>query len=178
MNNRIVIIILSSIIVIQVIAGIFILKRDPVRDPGLPPFGFMEERMGPGMGKHQMRGNRFGRPFCDPVFMDEKLSLNQEQKNRITELNNRFDTEFAGYSRQIEPERKKLKDMLDAGNVDMNAVKEQLKKIEALNVDIHLLRIRQGKEISEILTPEQMNILRAERKSMFEKMQKEHGGIR
>ena len=178
MNNRIIIIILSSIIVLQVIAGVFILRRDPMQGPLLPPFGFMEDRMNMEAGKRHMKGNKFGRYFCEPEFMKEKLSLNQNQIDKISELNKKFDTGFSGYIKLIDPERKKLKDMLDNNTSDMAAVKEQLKKIEAVNVEIHLLRIKQGKEISEILTPEQMNLLREERKTMFDKMQKEHGRMR
>lgn len=179
MKNRTIIIILSSIIVIQMIAGIFILRRENIQGPPLPPFGFMEDRMEPGMGmgKRQKMGNRLGRQFCEPEFMNEKLNLNQNQTDRINDLNKKFDAEFAGYIKQIDPERQKLKDMLDSNTSDMKSVKEQLKKIEALNIEIHMLRIKQGKEISEILTPEQMNTLRNERKMLFDKMQKNHGGM-
>ncbi|HNX22475.1 MAG TPA: hypothetical protein PKG60_00405 [Spirochaetota bacterium] len=176
MNNRIIIAILSSIIVIQMIAGIFILRKEHFEGPPPPQFGFMEERMG--MGRHHMRGNRFGGPFCEPEFMKDRLSLNQVQSDRINELNKKFDTEFSGYIKLIDPERKKLKDMLDSNTSDMKAVKEQLKKIEDFNLEIHMLRIRQGKEISEILTPEQMNILHSERKMFFENMQRNNGGMR
>jgi len=178
MNNRIIIIILSAVIVLQMIAGVFILRRDRIQGPPLPQFGFMEDGMGPGMGKHRMMGNRFGRPFCEPEFMKDKLSLNQVQIEKITDLNKKFDNEFSGYVKQIEPERKKLKDMLENNIKDMDAVRDQLKKIEAINIEIHMLRIKQGKEISEILTPDQMKILRTERKAFFENMQKNHGGMR
>ena len=178
MKTRIVITILSSIIVIQMIAGIFILRREHVQGPPLPPFGFMEDRMGMEMGKPHMKGNRFGRSFCEPDFMKEKLSLNKDQTDKITELNKKFDAEFSGYVKQIDPEREKLKRMLDSNTDDMNAVKEQLKKIETINVEIHLLRIKQGKEISKILTSEQMDTLRTERKMLFDNMQKNHGGMR
>jgi len=178
MKNRIIIIVLSSIVVIQMIAGVFILRREQIQTPPLPPFGFMEERTGGEMEKRQMRGNRFGRSFCEPEFMKDILSMNKNQIDKITDLNKKFDLEFFNYIKLIEPERKKLKDMLDSNTTDMNAVKEQLKKIESINVEIHLLRIKQGKEISQILTPEQMNILRSERKMMFEKMQKNHGRMR
>lgn len=183
MKSKTIIIILSSVIVIQMIAGVFILRREYIQGPPLPPFGFMEDGMGPRMGmgmrmkKNQMMGNRFGGQFCDPAFMEEKLNLNQNQTDRINDLNKKFDTEFAGYIKLIDPERQKLKDMLDSNTSDMKAVKEQLKKIEDLNIEIHMLRIKQGKEISGILTPEQMNTLRNERKMMFEKMQKNHGGM-
>jgi Spy/CpxP family protein refolding chaperone len=178
MNNRIIIIILSSIIVIQMIAGVFILRRDKMTGPSPSPFGFMEDRMGMEPGKHRMMGNRFGRSFCEPEFMKDRLSMNQEQIDKITTLNKKFDTEFASYITLIEPEKKRLKTLLDNDTDDMTVVKEQLKKIEALNVEIHLLRIKQGKEISQILTPEQMDILRGERKMLFEKMRRNHGGMR
>jgi Spy/CpxP family protein refolding chaperone len=180
MNNRIIIIVLSSIIVIQMIAGVFILRRDNMQGPPFPPFGFIEDKMtmGPGMGKRHMMGNRFGRSFCEPEFMKEKLSLNQNQIEKITELNKKFDAEFTGYIKQIEPEREKLKSMLDSRTDDMDAVKKQLTKIQSIDVEIHLLRIKQGKEISGILSPDQMKILHDERKMFFDKMQKNHGGMR
>lgn len=178
MNSRIIIIILSAVIVIQVAAGVFVLKRSNFEGPPPQPFGFMEDRMAMDSGKHRMMGNRFGRSFCEPDFMKEKLSLDKNQTDRITDLNKKFDSEFAGYITLIEPEKTKLKALLDNDTDDMTAVKDQLKKIEALNVEIHLLRIKQGKEISKILTPEQMNLLRGERKMLFEKMKRNHGGMR
>jgi Spy/CpxP family protein refolding chaperone len=177
MKSRTIIIILSSVIVIQMIAGVFILRREYIQGPPLPPFGFMEERMGIEPGKRHMRGNRLGGSFCEPGFMRDKLSLNQDQTDRINDLNKKFDTEFTGYIKLIDPERQKLKDMLDSNTSDMREVREQLKKIGDLNIEIHMLRIKQGKEISGILTPEQMNTLRNERKMMFERMQKNHGGM-
>lgn len=184
MKSRTIIIILAVVIVIQTIAGVLIFRKVLTQAPPFPPFGIMEEHMGmePGMemrpGKHRMMGNRFGRQFCSPEFMKDKLSLDGKQAERISELNRKFDSEFAGYIKQINPEREKLKDMLENGSTDMQAVKNQLKKIEDLNIEIHMLRIKQGKEIDSILTPEQMNILRSERKMFFEKMQKYHGGMK
>lgn len=180
MNNRIIIIILSLVVVIQMIAGVFILRRDRPQGPPLSsPFSFMmEEREGMGQGKHRMKGNRLGRSFCEADFMKEKLSLNQNQIDKIANLNKKFDTEFSKFISLIEPEKTKLKDMLDNESDDMNAVKDQLKKIQSIDVEIHLLRIKQGKEISRILTPEQMNTLRGERKMLFENMKRNHGGMR
>lgn len=180
MNNRVIIIVLSSIIVIQMIAGIFLLKREPGMPPPLPPFGIEDDRGGPGMGmkKHQMPGNRFGRPFCEPGFMKEKLSLSSEQTVKIEALNRKFDAEFTSYLKKIGPERDRLKRLLDDNSTDMNRVREQLKKINDLDIEIHMLRIKQGKEINSILTPEQLDILKNERKMFFEKMDRNRGGMR
>jgi Spy/CpxP family protein refolding chaperone len=182
MKSKTVIIILSSIIIIQIIGGIFILKRerDLTKNLMLSPFGAMHDRFDTAYGKHPFRKwNKLGGMFSEPEFMKEKLSMNQEQIEKITSLNKKFDSEFASYSNLIKPERKKLKEMLkNEGNIDFDAVKQQLKKISDIGIEIHLLRIKQGSEISKILTPEQMKILQAERKIFFDKMQERHGKVK
>jgi Spy/CpxP family protein refolding chaperone len=170
MNSRIVIIVLTSIIIIQMIAGLYIINRPHPPDSPELFMEMMDNGRHMGMGKSHMRGNRFGKHFCEPAFMKEKLSLNQDQISRITVLNKKFEEEFAVFRSRIEPEREKLKKILEANTDDMEAIKKQLKKIEDITVEIHLLRIKQGMEISGILTPEQMNILKNERKQFFEKM--------
>ncbi len=181
MKSRIIIIILSIIIVLQMAITLFILKKEPMQGPPPPPpFGLMEAEHGPGMGmeKHHMEGNRFGRPFCEQDFMKDKLSLSNEQVEKINNLNKKFDAEFSNYISKIEPERRKLKEILDRDNADLNAIKDQLKKIEDINLDIHILRIRQGKELDGILSSDQMIKLRNERNMFFEKMKRNHGEMR
>ena len=177
MKSKTVIIILSSIIIIQIIGGIFMLNRENelTRNLILSPFGAMHDKSDKSHDKHLFRdGNKFGGKFCDPEFMKEKLSINQGQFERVTELNKKFDSEFAAYNNLIKPEREKLRGMLKRDeNVDFDAVKQQLKKIGDINVEINLLRIKQGNEISKILTPEQTKILRAERKLFYDDMQKQ-----
>jgi len=179
MKSKTVIIILSSIIIIQIIGGIFILKREKefARNLILPPFGGMYDESDRPQGKHSLKkGNKFGGRFSEPEFMKEKLSMDQDQIEKITELNKKFDSEFSSYNNLIKPEREKLREMLKSeGNIDFDAVKQQLKKIEDIRIEINLLRIKQGSEISKILSPEQMKKLRSERKLFFDNMQKQHG---
>ena len=178
MNNRLIIIVLTSIIILQMIAGLYIINRThPPERPG-EFIGMMEDGPEMGMKRPHMKGNRFGRPFCEPEFMKDKLSLNQDQIDKISLLNRKFEEEFAVFRSKVEPEREKLKTMLEANTNDMGVIKNQLKKIEEINVEIHLLRIKQGKEISEILTPEQMKILRDERKQFYEKMRGNPGRMK
>jgi len=175
MKSKTVIIILSSIIVIQIIAGIFILTRERqlTRNLELSPLGVMQEKSGDGK-QFSGKGNRLGEIFSEPGFMKEKLSMNQVQIEKVTALNKKFDSEFSAYSNIIRPEREKLKEMLkNESNIDFDAVKKQLKKIGNINTEIQLLRIKQGGEISKILTPEQMKTLRSERKLFFNKLQKQ-----
>jgi len=183
MNSRIVIIVLTSIIIIQMIAGLYIINRP--QHPYQPGdfIGMMDDDRGIGMGKQyklhkHMKGNRYGMPFCEPGFMRNKLLLNQEQIEKISMLNKKFEEEFSGFSSKIRPEKEKLKKLLESNTDDLNAVRNQLKIIEDINVEIHLLRIKQGRQISKILTPDQMNILRDERKQLFEKMRGNPGGPR
>ncbi|MCL1864506.1 MAG: hypothetical protein FWF73_01695 [Spirochaetes bacterium] len=180
MKSKTVIIILSAIIIIQIIGGIFILNRERefTRNLILSPFGVMQDKPDTAHDKYSYfkKGNKFGRMFSEPEFMKEKLAMDQVQVGKITELNKKFDSEFSSYINLIKPEREKLREMIKSeGNIDYDAIKQQLKKIEDIRVEINLLRIKQGSEISKILTPEQMKILKNERKLFFDKMQKQHG---
>jgi Spy/CpxP family protein refolding chaperone len=181
MKSKTVIIILSSIIIIHTIGGIFLLKRERELAGNLmfSPFGLMHDRSDMAYGKHSFRKwNKFGGIFCEPEFMKEKLSMDQAQIEKITELNKKFDLEFSSYTNLIKPEREKLKEMLkNEDSIDFDAVKKQLKKIDDISIEINLLRIKQGSEISKILTPEQMKILRNERTLFFDKMQKHRKSI-
>ena len=172
MKSKIIIIILSSIIVIQLIAGVFIVKKSFFHKRFLSTDTFMDFKGWFG-GKHHFKGNRFGRHFSEPEFMKDKLSLSQEQIDRINELNINFDNEFAKYFQLIEPEKKKLKDMLSNNASDINAIKDQLQKIEAINIDIQLLHIKQGRDITNILSADQMKKLHKERRHFFDKMRKD-----
>ena len=179
MKSKTVIIILSLIIIIQIIGGIFILSREKKlsRNLMLSPFGIMQDRFDAAHSKYpSKKWNKLGGIFYEPEFMKEKLSMDQAQIEKVTELNKKFDPEFSSYTELIKPEREKLKRMLkNEDNIDFDAVKQQLRKISDINIEIHLLRIKQGNEISKILTPEQMRILESERKILFDKTQKRSG---
>lgn len=179
MNSRIIIIILSVIIAILVTVNILMFRdhREPpfMSGPGGGP-EFMDE--GPGMkGGHPMPGNRFGRNFCGPDFMKEKLNLSSGQIEKIEALNTKFAEENDVIFESMKPERDRLRKILAPDeDADMNEVRRILEKISSLNVELQLLRINQGREIDGILSADQKKILRSERNMFFEKMQRKHGG--
>lgn len=162
MNNKIIIIILSSIIVVLVGIGIFrerTFRIDyltcPINDPGRQQdriMGMDDRGMGP------------GRHLCTPEFMRETLELNDDQIGRINALNETFEKEYDRLFEKIAPERNRLRTLIRQDNPDMKEVKSTLEKISSFNVEIQFLRIKQGKIISTILTPEQMKKLKHERR--------------
>ncbi len=151
--------------------------REPAFMPG-PGGGpeFMDE--GPGMRSgHHMPGNRFGRNFCGPDFMREKLNLSSEQVAKIEELNRKFGEENIILFRSMEPEKEKLRSILQKNDKpDITEVRKSLEKMASLNVELQILRIKQGSEIDSILSAEQKKILKSERNRFFEKMQRGRGG--
>lgn len=179
MNSRIIIIILSVIIAILVTVNIMMFRdyREPrfMLGPGGGP-EFMDE--GPGMRSgHHMPGNRFGRNFCGPDFMREKLNLSSEQVAKIEELNRKFGEENDVIFRNMKPEKEKLKSILQKSDKpDMNEVRKTLEKMASLNIELQVLRIKQGSEIDSILSAEQKKILRSERNMFFGRMQRRNGG--
>lgn len=151
MNNRIIIIILSSIIVLLVTFGFV----SGIYSPGKSSWqgrqhGWMMDPMGP------------GRPFCTPEFMRDKLELSEEQISKITILNDTFEKEHERLFKSTLPYRDKLRELLKQDNPDMNQVRKLLEKISAADVEIQILRIKQGRTISSMLTPEQNEKLRRE----------------
>ncbi|HOP29841.1 MAG TPA: Spy/CpxP family protein refolding chaperone [Spirochaetota bacterium] len=178
MNSRIIIIILSVIIAVLVTVNIMMFRehREPPFMPG-PGGGpeFMNE--GPGMeGRHQMQGNRYGRNFCGPDFMREKLNLNSEQIKRIEELNRKFREENEVIFRKMEPEKERLRSILQKNDKpDMSDVRKSLEKMASLNIELQMLRINQGAEIDSLLSPEQKEVLKNERNMFFERMRRRHG---
>ena len=177
MQSRIVIIILSSVVVILAVFNVLMFRgeRPPMFMPGQGP-----EMMEPGnrfLMHDRDHGNRFGRNFCGPEFMRERLSLNEGQINRIEELNRKFDRESSVLFKQIRPEKERLKNILTSGDSpDMSEVRKTLEKISGLNVELQMIRIRQGAEIDSILTQQQKETLRGEREKLFERMKRRHGG--
>lgn len=160
MNNRITVIILSAVIVLLVAFGIIYDRK--IRY-GYGPF--------PGFRHHDgiMHETGPGRNFCTPEFMKERLNLSDEQIGKITVLNETFDREHDLLMKKIEPERENLRAILKQDNPDMKQVRAILEKIGAVNIDIHMLRINQGRIISTILDPEQKEKLERERR-MFRRM--------
>ncbi|HPS58551.1 MAG TPA: Spy/CpxP family protein refolding chaperone [Spirochaetota bacterium] len=155
MNNRITVIILSAVIVLLVAFGVI---YDRKMRCGFGPF--------PGYGHRDsmMRGMGPGRNFCTPEFMKERLDLSEEQIVKINVLNEAFDREHDLLMKKIEPEREKLRDLLKQDNPDMKQVRAILEKIGAVNIDVHMLRINQGRVISTILNSEQKEKLERERR--------------
>lgn len=167
MNKKIIIIVISSAVILISLLGI-LSRRDIIPGPPLPGFtGEQDQR--PRGRRQMMKGNRIGRHFCSPEFMKERLELKEEQINRIEELNANFASEYRTLNRKIRPQRTELKKILGESNPDLARVRKLLEEIYSVNIELRMIRIRQGIEISKILTQEQNEKLSQERKKTFRK---------
>ncbi len=172
MNNRIIIIILSAVIVLLVGFGMFRENR-------------MRNFYGPGCDRDNARqhdrmmefGPGMGHRFCTPDFMKETLNLDDGQIGKINILNETFEKEYGKLTDAIAPDREKLRVLLKQDDPDMKEVRRILEKIGKVNVEIQLLRIKQGRAISLILTPEQMDKLRHERRMFHDRKGPGPGGM-
>ena len=109
------------------------------------------------------------------VVQKEKTEKKEEPKKEIKEQE--FTKKSTGINIDIHSAQDFILELQFATQM-FNQASEQLKKIEEINTEIHLLRIKQGREISGILTRDQMKILHDERKQFFEKMRHNPGGLR
>jgi Spy/CpxP family protein refolding chaperone len=92
-------------------------------------------------------------PFMGKRLMD--LGLDEKQKEAIKDINSRMVKSTIRKRADLEIARIELRDILDKDIVDLNVVEPQLKKIESLITDIHLMHIKAAEEIKAKLTPEQ-----------------------
>ncbi len=161
MNNKLILIIITGIIA-SFAMGAFFSRNFHMSPPGgPPPEGFSDRPV------MHPRGNPFGRDFCNPEFMRNRLELTEKQIEAVEKLNSRFDNEYSRYNRELQPMRENLKEILSKPDPDMNQVRETLKQMSDLELEIRILRISQGAEISKIIPPQKMEMLHHERKMMY-----------
>jgi Spy/CpxP family protein refolding chaperone len=138
--------------------------RGGMRGPGRGEGRGCED--GRGMGPGEGRGMGPHHFFGDPARMKEDLGLTDEQVSRISAINLEHKKQMLAMREQIEPKRAQLQKLLLDENVDLGQVRQTLKEIADLQVEVRMLRIKHRIEIEKVLTAEQRAKLRAERDSM------------
>ena len=153
MNKKITLILATGMIAAFAL-GAFFSRNFHMPPPGGPPHEGFSSR--PVM---HPRGNPYGRDFCNPEFMRNRLELNEEQISAVEKLNTRFDKEYSRFNRELMPLHNKLKEILKNPEPDMDLVREIMKQISDLELEVRILRISQGAEISKIIPPQKMEML-------------------
>ena len=161
MNKKLLLIIISGLVAILAIGAFF------TRNYFMPPPEGMIDDGFRGRPVMHPRGNPYGRDFCNPEFMRNRLALDENRIKAVEELNIRFDKEYRKYHDQLKPLRDELREILRNPDPDMKEVRETLKKMSDIELEIRILRISQGAEISRIIPPNKMEMLHHERKMMY-----------
>jgi Spy/CpxP family protein refolding chaperone len=124
-------------------------------------------RMGMGPGRGPM--HRGDGPMCYGNWeeMKEILKLSDKQIEEIGRINNEFNVILKRLQEKMAPLQVKLKSMLlgDVGNT--GELRVILRKISDIEVEMRMSRIQQRFAIEKILTKEQRERLRNERRSMM-----------
>jgi Spy/CpxP family protein refolding chaperone len=161
MKNKLLLIIISGLVAFLAMGAFF------TRNYFMPPPDEMMDDGFRGRPVMHPRGNPYGRDFCNPEFMRNRLALEEDKIKAVEELNIRFDEEFRKYHDQLRPLRDNLREILRNPEPDMKEVRETLKKMSDIELEIRILRISQGAEISKIIPPRKMEMLHHERKMMY-----------
>ena len=115
---------------------------------------FINERPG-----HHSR-SRGGMCFGNPELMKEKMGLSDKQIKKIEKINLNYQKFFLEKREKLQPKRIKLRKLLLEEKVDLEEVKDILKDMSEVEVDIRIARIKQRIEIEKILTDEQKKKIR------------------
>jgi len=123
------------------------------------------EGMGRGRGPmHRMDGPMW---FGNVDEMKEVLKLTDKQIEQIGRINTEFRDAMIRLHERMRPLQLKLKELLLGERINFDDIKSVLKQISEVEVDMRILRIKQRVEIEKILTRNQRDKLKNERRMMM-----------
>ena len=126
-------------------------------------------RRGEGMHRGHGRARHGDICFGNKTYMKDTLKLTDKQIEDIGKINNKYMIKLLKIREELEPYKLKMRRLLLSNNVDLKEVRLILEKIADLGVEIRFTRIKQRLEIEKILTPEQRERLRREKRSRRKK---------
>jgi len=139
------------ILTLTAAAALFTVDASAYRDrPGPPP-------------RHH------GPIFGDVERMREVLDLTAKQVNLIRNINEKFRARLEALDKKLRPLHQQLRQLLFKEKIDINSIRRKLREISDVEIELKILQIRHGKELKKILTPEQLEELRQERRNMRRK---------
>jgi Spy/CpxP family protein refolding chaperone len=123
------------------------------------------EGMGRGRGPmHRMDGPMW---FGNIDEMKEVLKLTDKQIEQIGKINAEFRDTMIRLHERMRPLQLKLKGLLLGERINFDDVKSVLRQISEVEVDMRMLRIKQRVEIEKILSKDQRDKLKNERRMMM-----------
>jgi Spy/CpxP family protein refolding chaperone len=127
------------------------------------PMGFGD---GMGRGRGMRRGDG---PMCfgSEEQMKEVLKLSDKQIEQIGRINKEFRDSMFRLHEKMKPLQLRLRELLLNDSINYNEVRALLIKISEVEVDMRMLRIKQRNEIEKVLTKEQKDRLKSERRMMM-----------
>lgn len=138
------------------------LMAEKGENPGTDePGGPMHPPRGP-MGGPGPHGPFFG----DPELMKKKLGLSDEQVRKISGINQTYKNKLEGYHDKIDPKFARLRVLLLEDKVNLKEVRSVMKEISDIDLEIRMLGISHRLDIEKVLTKEQKDKLRNERRNM------------
>jgi Spy/CpxP family protein refolding chaperone len=111
--------------------------------------------------------------FGNLTHLKGSLNLSDTQLNKIGTINKKYQIEFLKLKEKIAPKSPRLKRLLLEKNININNVRILLKEIAEVKIEIRILRIKQRLEIEQLLSEEQKNKLRNEKRHKRRRMRHE-----
>jgi Spy/CpxP family protein refolding chaperone len=124
---------------------------------------------GKGMGRGRGPMHRMDGPmwFGNLDEMKEVLKLTDKQIEQIGRINTEFRDAMIRLHERMRPLQLKLKGLLLGERINFDDIKSILKQISEVEVDMRMLKIKQRVEIENILTKDQRDKLKSERRTMM-----------
>jgi Spy/CpxP family protein refolding chaperone len=107
--------------------------------------------------------------FGDLIKLQKEIGLSDDQVKKIGDINTNFEKRMLTIKEKLVPMRIQLQKLLIEDVIEMDKVKNLLREISDIRIDIHITRIEHRIEIEKVLTPEQKAKIKTHRHRMHDK---------
>ena len=97
------------------------------------------------------KGMMGGKCYGDPEHMKNILKLTDEQITKIGYINGRYKSRLIKYRDKLYSKKQRLRKLLLFKKINFNRLKNILKSISNIEIEIRLIKIKQRLEIEKIL---------------------------
>ncbi len=118
---------------------------------------------GPGPGGPKMKSGHPPMFFGNPAMCKQELGLTDQQISKIEQINLNHHKLMLNQREKLEPKRIQLERLMLEENVNLSTVRNLLREIADIRIEIYMLKITHRLEIEKVLTQEQKSKLKAMR---------------
>ena len=108
----------------------------------------------------------FHRCFGDRQYLQDELNLTEAQIAEVARINTEYKKKHDELREKMVPKRYELRQLLLAEKINIESVRNKLREISDIEVELKIIQIQHRLALQKVLTPAQTKLLLKERREM------------